>query len=80
MMETLTELEALQNHVNSIKKDGLKVHEYYQEDKRLKTKKYFITDNGTTITGRLDYEQMNHFLLGYNVAIHTLIRLSGLKL
>ena len=61
----MTELEALQNLINSIKLDGINIHEKYLEDKRKKTKVYFVTINGTTISPVLSYENMNHFMLGF---------------
>jgi hypothetical protein len=67
-METLTELQALQNAANLF--NGI-VHEYYQEDKRRTTKKYFLTVglSKSNISPVLDYDQMNHFILGYRAAL-----------
>ena len=70
-METLTELQALQNAANFF--NGI-VHEYYQEDKRRTTKKFYLTLWGSSLRTSpvLDYEQMNHFILGYRAAIKQL--------
>ena len=60
-----TEVESLQNAAN---KANLKVNEYYFEDKRKTNKKYFLTHNGTTISPVLNYDTLNHFILGFNRA------------
>ena len=63
------ELEGLQNHVNSCYEPLLSVHEYVNHDRRKTIKHYFLTVNGTTISPILNYESMNHFLLGFNKAL-----------
>lgn len=60
----MTEISALENAVRSVGINGLAVHEKYQEDKRKTAKMYFLTYNGTSISPVLDYENMNHFILG----------------
>lgn len=63
----MTEHEALQNAANGI---GLTVHEKHTQDKRKTVGRHFLTDqNGTTISPILDYEQMNHFILGWSKAL-----------
>lgn len=57
-----TEIESLQNAANDL---GIVIHQKQYEDKRQKIKKYFATINGTTTSPVLDYENMNHFLLGW---------------
>jgi hypothetical protein len=57
-----TEIEALQNAATSI---GLTIVEKYKEDKRKTVKTYFAQKVNTTVSPTLDYEQMNHFLLGW---------------
>lgn len=61
----MTELQALENAVKSVGLNGLQVHEYMQTDKRKTTKLYFLTHFGSTISPRLDYKNMNHFILGF---------------
>lgn len=63
-----TELEALQNFVTNIETPELSIHEYLFNDKRRTTKKYFLQLGKATISPTLDYENMNHFLLGFNRA------------
>jgi hypothetical protein len=64
----ITELEALQNHVNNIRFKGLTLHEAVQQDKRT-TKKYYLSIGQYSISPKLDYDQMNHFLLGFGKAL-----------
>lgn len=64
----MTELEALQNHLKSIELNGLEIFLHFQEDKRKTISKYYLCLSGATISPRLDYDQMNHFLLGFNKA------------
>lgn len=60
----LNEIEALNNAVTNSRIEGLKVIEYYHQDKRKTGKKYFLSFNGASISPTLYYEQMNHFILG----------------
>lgn len=62
----MTEHEALQNAANSLE---LFVHEKHNEDKRKTVKKFFLTQSGTTVSPTLDYENMNHFILGWSNSI-----------
>ena len=63
----MTELQALQNASTGL---SLTVHEKYTQDKRKTVGRYFLTDrNGTTVSPVLDYEQMNHFILGWSRAL-----------
>ena len=52
--------QALQNFADNF---GLKVNDYLPNDRR-KKQKYFLTKNGTSISPKLDYNGINHFLLG----------------
>ena len=62
----MTEFEALQNAVNSIGNSLISLHEKNSEDKRKTIKKYFLSHSDAgTISPCLDYEQMNHFILGF---------------
>lgn len=69
----MTKLEALTNAVISANVAGLKVYEKYSEDKRKTVNKYFVTLEGTTISPVLNYENMNHFILGFSKAPKLLI-------
>lgn len=64
----MTKLEALTNAVKSTDLSGLKVYEKYSEDKRKTVKKYFLSINDTTISPVLNYDNMNHFILGFSRA------------
>jgi hypothetical protein len=61
-MDTSTELNALQNAANKI---GLVIQEYFFEDKRKTSKKYFARKDNTSVSPVLDYKNMNYFLLGW---------------
>jgi hypothetical protein len=63
--KTMTELEALQNACDN----GLVVREYFTHDKRKTIKMYYATLNGNSISPVLDYENLNHFILGFNKAV-----------
>ena len=63
-METNTQLEALNNAVVSMNLEGLEVLQYIQHDNRKKIGKFFLRLNGTSISPILDYNEMNHFILG----------------
>ncbi len=65
-----TEKESLQNAANQV---GLLVHEKYQDDKRKTIKMYFATKNGFFVSPVLNYEQLNHFILGWIKCIKTQI-------
>ena len=57
------ELNALQNMANSIG-IGAEVKEIFSNDQR-KPSKYVLTLLGTIISPSLDYNTLNHFILGY---------------
>ena len=63
-METTTQLEALNNAVVSMNLEGLEVRQYIQHDNRKKIGKFFLRLNGTSISPTLNYDKMNHFILG----------------
>lgn len=65
-MNALSERQALQNAANDLK---LTVFLKIQEDKRKTINKFFATSGKETVSPVLDYEQMNHFLLGWRNAI-----------
>ena len=58
-----TEIEALQNFASTL---GMKVHEKYFEDKRRTSKKYFLMMGSNSVSPVLDYENLNHFMLGWS--------------
>ena len=60
----MTELNALENAVISAKLEGLKVCVRQTTDKRKTIKHYFLNYYGNTISPNLDYDNMNHFILG----------------
>lgn len=62
----MTEINALQNAANEI---NLVIVEKYEQDKRKSVKKYFANLGAKTVSPILNYEQMNHFLLGWINAI-----------
>lgn len=59
-----TELQSLQNAIRSLNHSGTVVREYFYNDKRKTVKKYFISYRGETISPVLDYDKLNHFILG----------------
>jgi len=59
----ITEAEALANAVKSTNISGLEVWTYFFEDKR-KASKYYLSIHGGTCSPVLDYDQLNHFILG----------------
>ena len=63
-METNTQLEALNNAVVSMNLEGLEVRQYIQHDNRKKIGKFFLRLNGNSISPTLNYDNMNHFILG----------------
>ena len=63
-METTTQLEALNNAVVNMNLEGLEVLQYIQHDDRKKIGKFFLRLNGTSISPILNYNEMNHFILG----------------
>lgn len=60
-MEAISELQALQNSADWL---NIIVKEWHTQDKRKTYKKYFLVNDGVTISPVLDYDQLNHFLLG----------------
>lgn len=63
----MTEREALNNAINSTGIKNLHLHDYIFKDKR-KVNKYFLSLSGMSISPNLDYDQMNHFILGFSRA------------
>ena len=59
-----TEFEYLKNAVISANIEGLQVHENFEQDKRKRIDRFFLTINKISISPVLDYTNMNHFILG----------------
>lgn len=71
--KTISEFEALQNAVKylQLSKFNLSLHVKFFEDKRKTTKMFFLQNDktGGRISPVLDYENMNHFILGLSRGI-----------
>ena len=63
-METTTQLEALNNAVIYFGFKNIILHEKQYSDKRKKVSKFFLQYGAETISPVLDYNEMNHFILG----------------
>ena len=72
-MNTSNELTALQNFEKNLNKKfnlNIKVKLWFEQDKRKKTKFILVIDNHnhTCISPILNYDKMNHFMLGISRA------------
>ena len=63
-MKAIQQREALENALNSFGLTNLTVYPKISEDKRVKTPKFFLQQGAETISPVLDYNEMNHFILG----------------
>ena len=63
-METTTQLEALNNALQYFGFENVILHEKQYSDKRKNVSKFFLQDGAKTISPVLDYNEMNHFILG----------------
>ena len=63
-METNTQLEALNNAVRYFGFKNVILHEKQYSDKRKKVNKFFLQQGENRISPILDYNDMNHFILG----------------
>ena len=63
-METTTQLEALNNALSYYGFKNVILHEKQYSDKRKKVSKFFLQQGEETISPVLDYNEMNHFILG----------------
>ena len=63
-METTAQLNALNNALNSFGLKNINLHEKQYSDKRKKVSKFFLQNGAKTISPVLDYNEMNHFILG----------------
>lgn len=60
-----TEIQSLQNAADDL---GLIIYEKLTQDKRKTIKNYFAQKGSQTVSPVLDYENLNHFLLGWRKA------------
>ena len=63
-METITQLEALNNSLRYFGLKNVIIHKKQYSDKRKKVSKFFLQQGAETISPVLDYNEMNHFILG----------------
>ena len=63
-METITQLEALNNALNYFGLKNINLHEKQYNDKRKKVSKFFLQQGVKTISPVLNYKEMNCFILG----------------
>ena len=63
-METITQLEALNNSLIYFGFKNVILHEKQYSDKRKKVSKFFLQDGAETISPVLSYENMNCFIMG----------------
>ncbi len=63
-MEPITQLEALNNAVSHLGLKNVILHQKQYSDKRKKVSKFFLQQGAETISPVLDYNEMNHFILG----------------
>ena len=63
-METTTQLEALNNALQYFGFENVILHEKQCSDKRKKISKFFLQQGAKTISPVLDYNEINHFILG----------------
>lgn len=68
-MKVDEQFEALNNAVRSSGRSELKVHIHHQNDARRKVPKFFLTIGQTYSSPVLDYNTMNHFILGLSVGV-----------
>ena len=63
-MKTSIQLEALNNALSYFGFKNIILHEKQYSDKRKKVSKFFLQQGAETISPVLDYNEMNHFILG----------------
>jgi hypothetical protein len=66
-MKEEQQLQSLQNATSKI--EGLEVYLRCQPDKRKRIPKFNCTYNGASCSPVLDYNDMQHYLLGFNRAL-----------
>ena len=63
-MEKNTKIEALNNGISYFGLKNVILHKKQYSDKRKKVSKFFLQQGAETISPVLDYNEMNHFILG----------------
>ena len=63
-MNAQQQIEALQNALQYLGLKNINLHEKQYNDKRKKVSKFFLQCGVKTISPVLDYNEMNHFILG----------------
>ena len=63
-MNAQQQREALENALNWFGLKNIILHEKQYSDKRKKVSKFFLQQGAKTISPVLDYNEMNHFILG----------------
>ena len=63
-METSTQLDALNNSLSYFGFKNINLYEKQYSDKRKKVSKFFLQQGSEIISPVLDYNEMNHFILG----------------
>ena len=63
-METIKQLEALNNALDYFGFKNINLHEKQYSDKRKKVSKFFLQQGAKTISPVLNYNEMNYFILG----------------
>ena len=66
-METITQLEALNNSLSYFGLKNINLHEKQYSDKRKKVRKFFLQQGENRISPVLNYNEMNHFILGMSI-------------
>ena len=62
--KTEAQKEALENHLRCIDNKNLKLYQYIANDQRKTIPKFYIQNGNHTISPALNYNDMNHFILG----------------
>ena len=63
-VNTTARIEALNNALQYFGFKNIILHEKQYSDKRKKVSKFFLQNGAETISPVLDYNEMNHFILG----------------
>ena len=63
-METIKQLEALNNALNYFGLKNINLHEKQYSDKRKRVSKFFLQQGENRISPVLNYNEMNNFILG----------------
>ena len=63
-METIKQLEALNNALNYFGLKNINLHEKQYSDKRKKVNRFFLQQGAKIISPVLTYNEMNYFIFG----------------